>query len=70
MAALGMIDKANLNGGQRLAVKYFTVAIILFGAQVLFGLLAGIQYLNPDFLYGVLDFSINRMVHILSLIHI
>ncbi len=68
MATLGMLDSANLNGGQKLAVKYFTVAIMLFGAQVLFGLLSGLQYLYPDFLYGVLDFSVNRMVHINALV--
>ncbi len=68
MAALGVLDGANLNGGQKLAVKYFTVAFILFGAQILFGLLAGLQYLNPDFLFGVLDFSVNRMVHINALV--
>jgi nitric oxide reductase subunit B len=68
MAALGVLDGANLNGGQKLAVKYFSVAFILFGAQILFGLLAGLQYLNPDFLFGVLDFSVNRMVHINALV--
>lgn len=68
MATLGMLDSANLNGGQKLAVRYFTVAIVLFGAQVLFGLLSGLQYLYPDFLYGVLDFSVNRMVHINALV--
>ncbi|MDD2686697.1 MAG: cbb3-type cytochrome c oxidase subunit I [Gallionella sp.] len=68
MATLGMLDSANLNGGQKLAVKYFTVAIVLFGAQILFGLLSGLQYLYPDFLYGVLDFSVNRMVHINALV--
>ncbi|TNC95050.1 MAG: nitric oxide reductase subunit B, partial [Gallionellaceae bacterium] len=68
MATLGQLDSANLNGGQKLAVKYFTVAIVLFGAQVLFGLLSGLQYLYPDFLYGVLDFSVNRMVHINALV--
>jgi nitric oxide reductase subunit B len=68
MAALGQLDSANLNGGQKLAVKYFTVAIILFGAQILFGLLAGLQYLKPDFLHGVLDFSVNRMVHINAMV--
>jgi len=40
MATLGKLDSANLNGGQKLAVKYFTVALALFGAQILFGLLA------------------------------
>ncbi len=68
MATLGICDSANLNGGQKLAVKYFTVAIVLFGAQILFGMLSGLQYLYPDFLYGVLDFSVNRMVHINALV--
>jgi nitric oxide reductase subunit B len=68
MATLGKLDSANLNGGQKLAVKYFTVALALFGAQILFGLLAGIQYLKPDFIYGVLDFSVNRLVHINALV--
>jgi nitric oxide reductase subunit B len=68
MTALGKIDGAHLNGGQKLAVKYFIVALALFGAQILFGLLAGLQYLNPEFLHGVLDFSVNRMVHINALV--
>lgn len=68
MAALGIFDTANLNGGQKLAIKYFTVAVILFGAQILFGMLAGFQYINPDFLYGKLDFSIVRMIHLNAMI--
>jgi len=53
---------------QRLAVKYFIVAIVLFGAQLLFGLLAAIQFIYPDFLFNILDFSINRIVHINALV--
>jgi len=68
MAMIGVLDGANLNGGQKLAVKYYAVAVVLFGAQVLFGLLSGLQYLNPDFLFGVLDFNVNRMVHINALV--
>ena len=68
MTVLGKIDSANLNGGQKLGVKYFTVAMVLFAAQIVFGLLAGLQYLMPDFLYGVLDFSVNRMVHVNAMI--
>lgn len=49
--------------GQKLALKYFFVAGILFLAQIIFGLLAGWQFLHPEFLYGVLDFNVNRMVH-------
>ena len=62
------LDSSNLNGGQRLAVKYFSVAVILFFAQLVFGLLAAAQYLHPDFLRGILNFNINRMVHINAMI--
>ena len=65
---LGIIDNANLTGGQRLATKYFIVAMVLFVAQIAFGLLAGYQYLAPQFGYDVLDFSVNRMVHINAMI--
>lgn len=68
MAALGNFSTANLNGGQKLAMKYFTVSLALFGAQVLFGMLAGLQYLFPDFLYEVVDFSVNRTLHVNALI--
>ncbi|MFZ1625010.1 MAG: cbb3-type cytochrome c oxidase subunit I [Gammaproteobacteria bacterium] len=68
MSIAKLTGSAGLDGGQRLAVKYFVVAVVLFGAQILFGLLAGFQYLNPDFLYGVVDFSVNRMVHINAMI--
>jgi nitric oxide reductase subunit B len=65
---VGVLDKNNLNGGQRLAVKYFSVALVLFLAQVIFGLLAGLQYVMPQFLFETLDFSVNRMVHINAMI--
>lgn len=64
----GVSEMSNLNGGQQLALKYFLAAGILFGAQLLFGLVAGLQYLRPDFLYGILDFSVNRMVHINAMV--
>ena len=57
-----------LNAGQRLAMKYFTVAMVLFLAQILFGLLADMQYIMPDLLYNVLDFNVNRMVHLNAMI--
>ena len=65
---MGVMDTANLNGGQKLAVKYFSVAVVLFAAQILFGLLAGLQFIYPDFLWGILDFNVNRMVHINAMI--
>ena len=65
---LGKLDSTNLTGGQRLAVKYFCVAMVLFLAQIVFGLLAGYQYLAPEFGFEILDFNVNRMVHINAMI--
>ncbi|MEF3074031.1 cbb3-type cytochrome c oxidase subunit I [Methylobacter sp. Wu1] len=62
------LDINNLTAGQQLAVKYFCVAIILFVAQILFGLLSALQFIYPGFLYGILDFNVNRMVHINAMI--
>ena len=53
---------------KQLATWYFTFAAILFGAQLVFGVLAGIQYVFPDFLYNILDFSITRIVHINAMV--
>lgn len=53
---------------QKLAIKYFTVAAILFGAQLLMGLIAAIQFLYPSFLFEIFDFSVARMVHINALV--
>jgi nitric oxide reductase subunit B len=66
--AIGQFSTERLTVGQKLAVKYFSVAVVLFAAQIIFGLLAGLQYLNPDFLYNVLDFNVNRMVHINAMV--
>ena len=49
---------------QKLALWYFWTAIVLFGAQLLFGLISAYQFINPDFLYGTLNFMTNRMLHI------
>jgi len=53
---------------KQLAMMYFRVAIVLFGAQLLMGLIAGLQFLYPSFLYGIFDFSVARMVHINALV--
>ncbi len=53
---------------KKLAMMYFRVAIVLFGAQLLMGLIAGLQFLYPSFLYGIFDFSVARMVHINALV--
>jgi nitric oxide reductase subunit B len=54
--------------GQKLATWYFTVAVILFGAQLLMGLIAATQFLYPSFLFEIFDFSVARMVHINALV--
>ena len=54
--------------GQLLAMHYFVAAMVLFAAQILFGVIAALQYLNPDLLYNQLDFSVVRMVHINAMV--
>jgi len=53
---------------KQLATWYLTFAFILFGAQLLFGLVAAIQYVMPGFLFETLDFSIARILHINALV--
>ena len=53
---------------KELGMMYFRVAIILFGAQLLFGLVAAFQFIFPGLLFEVLDFSVARMVHINALV--
>ena len=53
---------------KQLAMMYFRVAIVLFGAQLLMGLIAGLQYLYPGFLFNLFDFNVARMVHINALV--
>jgi nitric oxide reductase subunit B len=63
--------KENQFGGEKskeLAMMYFRVAIILFGAQLLMGLIAATQFLYPSFLFELFDFSVARMVHINALV--
>ncbi|WP_457598058.1 cbb3-type cytochrome c oxidase subunit I [Hydrogenimonas sp.] len=53
---------------KKLAMNYFRVAIVLFGAQLLMGLIAAIQFVYPSFLFEVFDFNVARMVHINALV--
>lgn len=61
-------NKTKLCESKELATWYFTAAAVLFGAQLLFGLLAAVQYVYPSFLFEILDFSVNRMIHINALV--
>ncbi|HPE59476.1 MAG TPA: cbb3-type cytochrome c oxidase subunit I [Thiolinea sp.] len=48
---------------QAIAKPYFIAAIGLFVAQVIFGLIMGLQYVIGDFLFPEIPFNIARMVH-------
>ena len=53
---------------QAVAKPYFMAAIALFVAQILFGLIMGLQYLWGDFLFPEIPFNVARMVHTNTLI--
>ncbi|OQX73486.1 MAG: nitric-oxide reductase [Campylobacteraceae bacterium 4484_4] len=65
---LGSLKATGLSESQKLGIMYFRVAIVLFGAQLLMGLIAAIQFLYPSFLFEIFDFSVARMVHINALV--
>ena len=53
---------------QAVAKPYFIAAIALFVAQILFGLIMGLQYVIGDFLFPEIPFNVARMVHTNALI--
>lgn len=53
---------------QAVAKLYFIAAIGLFVAQILFGLVMGLQYVLGDFLFPYIPFNVARMVHTNALI--
>ena len=53
---------------QAVAKLYFIAAMGLFVAQVLFGLIMGLQYVVGDFLFPAIPFNVARMVHTNALI--
>ncbi len=53
---------------QRVAYWYFTCAMVLFGVQILAGVLAGTVYVLPNVLSELLPFNIIRMIHTNALI--
>ena len=53
---------------QAVAKLYFIAALGLFVAQVLFGLVMGLQYVVGDFLFPAIPFNVARMVHTNALI--
>ena len=53
---------------QHLALKYFAVAITLFGVMTLAGMMSAYYYINPEFLFGFLPFNIAKILHIDTLV--
>jgi nitric oxide reductase subunit B len=48
---------------QTVAYWYFALAMVLFGLQLAFGLLAAAKYLGPDPLINILPFDVVKMIH-------
>ncbi len=48
---------------QSVAYWYFAVAMVLFGLQLVFGLLSASKYLGPDPLLYILPFDVTKMIH-------
>jgi nitric oxide reductase subunit B len=48
---------------QWVAYPYFVVALLLFGLQMVFGLLSAAKYLGPDPLINVLAFNVTKEIH-------
>ncbi|MDM8349900.1 cbb3-type cytochrome c oxidase subunit I [Pseudomonas sp. sp1636] len=48
---------------QSVAYWYFAVAMVLFGLQLVFGLLSAAKYLGPDPLLYILPFDVSKMIH-------
>jgi len=48
---------------QSVAYWYFAVAMVLFGLQLVFGLLSATKYLGPDPLLNILPFDVTKVIH-------
>ncbi len=48
---------------QSIAYWYFAVAMLLFGLQIVFGLLSAAKYLGPDPLLYILPFDVTKVIH-------
>src|SRR5688572_7025256 len=48
---------------QEVAYWYFAVAMVLFGLQLVFGLLSAAKYLGPDPLLYILPFDVTKVIH-------
>src|SRR5690606_1630473 len=48
---------------QSVAYWYFALAMILFGLQLVFGLLSAAKYLGPDPLLNLMPFDVTKTIH-------
>ena len=48
---------------QAVAYPYFVVALLLFGLQMVFGLLAITKYLGPDPIKSFLSLDVSKEIH-------
>src|SRR3546814_14968780 len=48
---------------QSVAYWYFAVAMVLFGLQLVFGLLSATKYIGPDPLLYILPFDVTKVIH-------
>src|SRR6266545_5464986 len=48
---------------QAVAYPYFVVALLLYGLQMVLGLLAAAKYLGPDPLRAILPFDVSKEIH-------
>lgn len=49
---------------QRLSLRFFSLMLVLFAFQVLFGLLIAVQHVDPTILSGILNFNVMRAEHL------
>jgi nitric oxide reductase subunit B len=49
---------------QRLSLRFFTLMLVLFGLQVIFGLILAAQQVDPSLLRGVMNFNVARAIHL------
>ena len=57
-----------LSRSEKLALRYLTAAITLFGIMILFGLLSAIYYVYPSMLFQVFNFNTSKILHIDTLV--
>jgi nitric oxide reductase subunit B len=58
------MDRSEMSRSQKLALRYLTAAVTLFGVMIVFGLLSAAYYVYPSLLYNVFNFNNAKILHI------